>query len=74
MSGMTRRGGGLVQRHNATSKGADAGNNQEIDENEPQIDEEEFDGDSKETRLTLMEEVLLLGLKDKEVQNVIEYS
>jgi len=25
------------------------------------------DGDSKETRLTLMEEVLLLGLKDKEV-------
>lgn len=24
------------------------------------------DGDSKETRLTLMEEVLLLGLKDKE--------
>lgn len=26
------------------------------------------DGDSKETRLTLMEEVLLLGLKDKEVR------
>lgn len=25
------------------------------------------DNDSKETRLTLMEEVLLLGLKDKEV-------
>jgi len=32
-----------------------AGQNEEID-----------DGDSKETRLTLMEEVLLLGLKDKE--------
>lgn len=27
----------------------------------------EIDADSKETRLTLMEEVLLLGLKDKEV-------
>ena len=30
-------------------------------------DEEVDDLDSKETRLTLMEEVLLLGLKDKEV-------
>ena len=28
---------------------------------------EEFDADSKETRLTLMEEILLLGLKDREV-------
>lgn len=27
------------------------------------------DGDSKQTRLTLMEEVLLLGLKDKEVNS-----
>lgn len=27
---------------------------------------DEFDADSKETRLTLMEEILLLGLKDKE--------
>lgn len=32
---------------------------------------EEFDADSKETRLTLMEEILLLGLKDKEVSGVI---
>jgi len=31
-----------------------------------QVNEEEEDRDSKETRLTLMEEVLLLGLKDKE--------
>lgn len=30
-------------------------------------DNEELDNDSKETRLTLMEEVLLLGLKDREV-------
>ena len=31
------------------------------------------DIDSKETRLTLMEEVLLLGLKDKEVIHLITY-
>ena len=30
-------------------------------------DDEDIDHDSKETRLTLMEEVLLLGLKDREV-------
>lgn len=30
-------------------------------------DDDLEDGDSKQTRLTLMEEVLLLGLKDKEV-------
>jgi len=39
-------------------------------ENEPEYrdeqNEEEEDRDSKDTRLTLMEEVLLLGLKDKE--------
>jgi hypothetical protein len=28
---------------------------------------DEYDADSKTTRLTLMEEILLLGLKDKEV-------
>lgn len=36
------------------------------EERKPSRDEEVEDGDSKETRLTLMEEVLLLGLKDKE--------
>jgi len=36
------------------------------DHDEEQEREEEEDRDSKETRLTLMEEVLLLGLKDKE--------
>ena len=30
------------------------------------------DADSKDTRLTIMEEVLLLGLKDKEVTNIIQ--
>ena len=35
--------------------------------NEDAVDEEEEEErDSKDTRLTLMEEVLLLGLKDKE--------
>lgn len=32
------------------------------------------DGDSKQTRLTLMEEVLLLGLKDKEVNSCVAFS
>lgn len=32
-----------------------------------ETEDTELDCDSKETRLTLMEEVLLLGLKDKEV-------
>merc|ERR1711910_149979 len=35
-------------------------------QNENDDDQDLDDGDSKETRLTLMEEVLLLGLKDKE--------
>lgn len=38
-------------------------NDDERNDNENDVD----DCDSKETRLTLMEEVLLLGLKDKEV-------
>jgi len=38
-----------------------------IDEEKRNDENEEIDADSKETRLTLMEEVLLLGLKDKEV-------
>lgn len=40
------------------------------DEAQSRRDEQDDDdkGDSKETRLTLMEEVLLLGLKDREVR------
>jgi Golgi phosphoprotein 3 len=37
---------------------------EDVDRNEQEVEEE--DRDSKDTRLTLMEEVLLLGLKDKE--------
>ncbi|KAK3098984.1 hypothetical protein FSP39_024956 [Pinctada imbricata] len=63
---LTQRSGGLVQRKTATvqSKGADGGTT------DPDVDqypeEQEEDHDSKETRLTLMEEILLLGLKDRE--------
>jgi len=39
----------------------------DIDEKKRGEEDEDVDADSKETRLTLMEEVLLLGLKDKEV-------
>ena len=54
---------GLKQRRRApkpTEESADP------DESKRQDDQDLDDGDSKETRLTLMEEVLLLGLKDKE--------
>lgn len=59
------RSEGLVQRRNVAqscvSTAADPDNDDEV------IDTEEADLDSKETRLTLMEEILLLGLKDREV-------
>lgn len=51
------RGEGLVQRRRQPKT-------EEV--NEDAVEEEEEERDSKDTRLTLMEEVLLLGLKDKE--------
>ncbi|KAJ1526171.1 hypothetical protein ONE63_009330 [Megalurothrips usitatus] len=66
------RGDGLVQRRNvATAREASGGDSAQRDGDDTSDkkldhDEEAEDGDSKETRLTLMEEVLLLGLKDKE--------
>lgn len=39
----------------------------EEDTNQDRSPDNEDSGDSKDIRLTLMEEVLLLGLKDKEV-------
>jgi len=62
------RSEGLVQRRNRGGIGESdnqTGKNQENEERRAS-DEEVEDLDSKETRLTLMEEVLLLGLKDKE--------
>lgn len=64
MSGAFSRSSGLVQRRTAAVT-----NNTEgaLDEKEEKLNgEPEDDLDSKETRLTLMEEVLLLGLKDRE--------
>ena len=60
---------GLVQRvQRRKTDGAQGGNKTSDDEDEKRKQENYVeDGDSKETRLTLMEEVLLLGLKDREV-------
>lgn len=59
---------GLVQRRNVIKDSNSDGvlkENHDVDDKKN--DSSYDDGDSKETRLTLMEEVLLLGLKDKEV-------
>jgi Golgi phosphoprotein 3 len=58
------RSGGLKQRKTVTQSNANTEKEEGRDENN--VYEEEEDHDSKETRLTLMEEVLLLGLKDRE--------
>lgn len=56
---------GLVQRRRAAPK--DENNRESPESGERNEDDDAgMDHDSKETRLTLMEEVLLLGLKDKE--------
>ncbi|KAF7700866.1 Golgi phosphoprotein 3-like [Silurus meridionalis] len=60
---------GLVQRRTEASRNAaDKEKSSVGDEHEERREDEDEDerGDSKETRLTLMEEVLLLGLKDRE--------
>ncbi|KAI5622584.1 Golgi phosphoprotein 3 [Silurus asotus] len=60
---------GLVQRRTEASRNAvDKEKGSVGDEHEERREDEDEDerGDSKETRLTLMEEVLLLGLKDRE--------
>lgn len=69
---MMSRADGLVQRRNVnrdTADGVSRENGQSADNLD--YDEDIDDGDSKETRLTLMEEVLLLGLKDKEVRYIV---
>jgi hypothetical protein len=64
------RSGGLIQRRNvAQSSPPTASNDDEWRGWDSDNDESNnVDADSKETRLTLMEEVLLLGLKDREVR------
>uniref|UniRef100_A0AAZ3S8J0 Golgi phosphoprotein 3 n=1 Tax=Oncorhynchus tshawytscha TaxID=74940 RepID=A0AAZ3S8J0_ONCTS len=69
MTSLTQRSSGLVQRRTEASRNAaaDKERGSEDEDYEPRQEEEDEKGDSKETRLTLMEEVLLLGLKDREV-------
>jgi hypothetical protein len=59
---------GIKRRHvpvNDSKISNDSENRSDNEQNEDNNDE--YDADSKETRLTLMEEILLLGLKDREV-------
>lgn len=70
---MISRADGLVQRRNINRDNADGASRENGQSSEQNDYEEDIDdGDSKETRLTLMEEVLLLGLKDKEVCDPIQ--
>ncbi|XP_034836422.1 Golgi phosphoprotein 3 homolog sauron [Maniola hyperantus] len=57
---------GLVQRKHVVKENNADGSKENNDVDDKKNDKSYDDGDSKETRLTLMEEVLLLGLKDKE--------
>ncbi len=59
------RSDGLVQRKNISATTTVTQSAE--DDKAPPYEEADEDLDSKETRLTLMEEVLLLGLKDREV-------
>lgn len=60
------RGEGLVQRRNVVRDNNGIKDVQNQEDKNSDRENDNSDGDSKETRLTLMEEVLLLGLKDKE--------
>lgn len=70
MTSISQRSSGLVQRRTEAARNAAAdkerGSGEEDDEQRRGEEEDDDKGDSKETRLTLMEEVLLLGLKDRE--------
>lgn len=71
MTSLTQRSSGLVQRRTEASRSAaDREKQSAQEEDESRRAEENNDSDdtedSKATRLTLMEEVLLLGLKDRE--------
>lgn len=57
-------------RRTEVSKSAEKKVESEEDTNQERSPDSEDPGDSKDIRLTLMEEVLLLGLKDKEVMTL----
>lgn len=72
MTSLTQRQSGIVQRRRAKD-GAEGGTNVVNEDTDvPHEDVDEEDRDSKETRLTLMEEILLLGLKDREVNCIFD--
>ncbi|KAI6057764.1 Golgi phosphoprotein 3 [Aix galericulata] len=77
MTSLTQRSSGLVQRRTEASRSAaadkewGAGGGLEDEGHRDELGGDEK-GDSKETRLTLMEEVLLLGLKDREVRRPLK--
>lgn len=64
-SGLVRR----VKARDPEATAAASGSRENGSRSDEEDDQEGYtvDNDSKETRLTLMEEVLLLGLKEKEV-------
>lgn len=65
---------GLIYRRNVVKTQENGGAAAlENDKDTKEKEEATEDVDSKEARLTLMEEVLLLGLKDKEVSAKIYY-
>lgn len=70
MTSLNVRNSGLVQRRTEASRNAADKDRQScLEDRETRWGDEQSNkdtGDSKETRLTLMEEVLLLGLKDRE--------
>ena len=65
---MEDRASGLVQRRRAAPKSEENNRGSPASDERNEDDDAGMDHDSKETRLTLMEEVLLLGLKDKASQ------
>ena len=75
VSGAMERSEGLVQRRNVASRERAAGSEPAAAaaaaaDASPDLEEPDTDGDSKQARLTLMEQVLMLGLKDREVRAV----
>jgi hypothetical protein len=71
-----RRADGLVQRRTGAvqaSGAASAARSEEEGDSDAAAADSGCTNDSKDTRLTLMEEVLLLGLKDKEVRLLFEW-
>lgn len=65
-TGLTQRNKGLAQQQEVSGSFANEDSHRII-QSPDQNHEDPEDAMDKETRLTLMEEVLLLGLKDKEV-------